>query len=141
MTSIYTLISYLFPRFSSSLRGPEGIGLEGYAFGCAGLGVETARTGGIWGAGFFTEACDRQGNKKEKGQIGADWKREGGFLMNLFRFWLFFLFGLFCLFYCLCLFYRLCFLYRFRRFYRFRAGFYHLDNGVVELYSSLVCND
>ena len=51
------------------------------------------------GAGFFTEACDRQGQKKEKGQIGAGWKREGGVLMNLFRFWLFFLFGLFCLFY------------------------------------------
>ena len=30
------------------------------------------------GAGFFTEACERQGHKKEKGQIGAGWKREGG---------------------------------------------------------------
>ena len=76
--SFVNILLFLFVLFYSTLPGLEGIGLEGYAFGCAGLGLETARTGGIWGAGFFTEAWDRQGHKEEKGQIGADWKQEGG---------------------------------------------------------------
>ena len=55
---------------ASALRGmPSGVRASGWRrHGRVGYG----------GAGFFTEACDRQGHKKEKKQIGADWKREGG---------------------------------------------------------------